>query len=204
MTAPLASFPLQDLLDALASKTPAPGGGAAAGLTGATACGLASMVIAYSLGKAALADHQDTLTAHATWLTNARTLFLRLADEDALAFPALQAAQKLPDDDETKAATLIEAIDAAVGAPRATLAAAGDLLRKLEDLPTITNRHLASDLAIAGVLGESAAASAAWNVRINLPLITDNARRNAIEADTTRLVSEAATRRAQIEAACAR
>jgi formiminotetrahydrofolate cyclodeaminase len=202
MTDSLATLPLADLLGTMGSKTPAPGGGAAAGVVGATACALASMVVAYSVGKKSLADHADDLRGHAERLERLRSVFLRLADEDALAFPALQAAQKLDDTDPGKPAALAQASDAALGAPRATLACATDLLRALESLPGITNPHLASDLAIAAVLGEAAAASAAWNVRVNLSLVGEEAQRAAIASEVTRSVADAAERRTAIEAAC--
>ncbi|MEM7756027.1 MAG: cyclodeaminase/cyclohydrolase family protein [Planctomycetota bacterium] len=197
----LGSMAVNDLLEALASKTPAPGGGAAAGVAGATACGLASMVINYSLGKKRFAEHEAALTEHGAFFERARGLLMQLADEDAAAFPALQAAQKLPDDDPGKARAVTMATDAAIGAPRATLAAAADVLRRLERLPAITNRHLASDLAIAALLAETAAASAAWNVRVNLGLLNDE-QAWAIEAETTTLVREAGERRRAVELAC--
>ena len=78
-----------------------------------------------------------------------------------------------------------------------------DLLRLLESLQPITNKHLASDLAIAAVLAESAAKSGNWNVRVNLPLMTDFSARAKIHVQMETLLAECAQRRARIEGACA-
>jgi len=200
--ASLSSLSVNELLSSLASKTPAPGGGAAAGVAGATACGLASMVLAYSIGRRSLAEHEEGLQKHAAWFARSRELLMGLADEDARAYRAFQAARARPDEDPGKAAAVAEASAAVLAAPRATLAALSDVLRRLEYLPPITNRNLASDLAIAAVLAEGAAASAAWNVRVNLRLVEDKAERSAIEAETARMISDAGTRRRAVELAC--
>ncbi len=202
MTTKLTDLAFGDLLTKLAAKEPAPGGGAAAGMAGAVACGLASMVVNYSIGRKSLAEHEGTLREHLTWFERLRALLLELAEEDAIAFPALQEAQKLDDADPAKPAALAEATSAAIGAPMAMLAAAGDLLARLELLPEITNPHLASDLAIAAVLGEAAATAAAWNVRVNLGLVDDEAKRADLRAEVERLLEEARERRVRLERAC--
>jgi formiminotetrahydrofolate cyclodeaminase len=79
----LASLTLDEFLRQTAAKTPTPGGGAVACTTGALAAALAGMVVSYSLGKKSLAPHQPDLEQAARSLENARSLFLRLADEDA-------------------------------------------------------------------------------------------------------------------------
>src|SRR5262245_5876212 len=86
---PLASYTIADFLEALAARTPTPGGGAVASAVGATAAALARMVVAYSLGKKSLAAHQPALEIAARELDVARALLLRLADEDAAAYALL-------------------------------------------------------------------------------------------------------------------
>lgn len=165
---------LATLLDALATKTPAPGGGAAASTTGATAAALAGMVVAYSLGKKTLAEHQDTLTAADARLAEIRAEFLNLAAEDAAAYAALNELQRLPDGDPRREADEPAAILRAVDAPSRALDLSLELLTLVERLVGKTNTYLRSDLAIAAVLAEAAAASASWNVRINIPLLPDH------------------------------
>lgn len=200
---PLDATPLSGLLDALAAKTPAPGGGAAASVVGALGAALGRMVVAYSEGKASLSEHAGLLADAAGRLDRAREVLLALGEEDAAAYAELNALMKRPPADPERQQREPAAVEAAVGAPRAVVAAACDLLRLLEGLVGRSNPHLRSDLAIAAVLAEAAAASGAWNVRVNLPLLKDEARRGEIEADAARSVAEAASRRAAIEAACA-
>jgi formiminotetrahydrofolate cyclodeaminase len=190
------------LLAALGSKTPAPGGGAAACTTGATGAALARMVVQYSLGKKNLAAHQPELERADAALARLIGVMLELGDEDAAAYGLVNELSRLPERDPRRLAEHAAAAAAAVAAPRAALAACADLLRLVESLAPITNRHLHSDLAIAGVLAEAGARSAWWNVRVNLSLITDPARRAEVEAETSGQAAAAVERRAAIERAC--
>jgi formiminotetrahydrofolate cyclodeaminase len=52
-------------------------------------------------------------------------------------------------------------------------------LLALPEGPATTNRQLDSDLAMSAILALAAAESAAWNVRVNLPHVADEARRAA-------------------------
>jgi len=79
-------YSLEELLEAIAARTPAPGGGAVASCIGALGAALASMVVAYSIRHRKLADHQEELQVAARRLMSARTLLLSLADEDAAAY----------------------------------------------------------------------------------------------------------------------
>ena len=189
---PLATLPVGDFLARLASRTPAPGGGAVAALTGAHAAALAEMVLAFSDQTPAIED-----VSHA--LSNARKLFLALADEDAAAYAEYTRLRKLDKADPERAERLPAAKAACLGAPRAVLAAATDLLRTLETLPGRTNAYLASDLAVAAVLAEACAAAAAHNVGVNLAFAAD---RDAVVAETESALADAKARRARVEAAC--
>lgn len=198
-----ASLTLKDFLAQLAAKTPAPGGGAVASATGAIASGLARMVVAYSIGKKNLAEHQPALHAADASLQAFGAVMLRLADEDAAAYALLNELQKLPETDPRRQADFSAASQAALAAPRASFAAACDLLRLLETLAPITNRYLRSDLAIAAVLAEGAAKSAWWNVLVNLSLLPAESDRAAVRDSSLAMLAEAADRRQRIESACA-
>lgn len=165
-----------DLLAALAAKTPTPGGGATAAAAGALGAAQAQMVVAYSLGKKDLAEHQAMLREAEGFLTRARSLFLELADEDAAAYARLNALQKLPEGDPRKASELPEAVRVAVQAPMAVVAAAADTLRLVATFPGRTNKYLASDVAVAAIMLRAAAEAGACNVRINTPMLPEAAR----------------------------
>jgi formiminotetrahydrofolate cyclodeaminase len=197
----IARQPVGDLLASLASKTPAPGGGAAAGLLGATGAGLAGMVVAYSIGKKAHEPDRPMLEQASERLAGMRGRFLALADEDAAAYADLNAIQRLAADDPDRLAREPDALRRAIQAPEHARVLAMDLLELIESLVGRTNKWLASDLAIAGVAGEAAAVAAGWNVRVNAPGLPDgagDAYLERVDAGET----EAAAIRSRIEAAC--
>jgi formiminotetrahydrofolate cyclodeaminase len=198
----LGAMPLNDLLSALAAKSPAPGGGAAAGVIGATAAALGGMVVAYSQNRRSLAEHHAFLDDANERLERARALFVALADADAAGYTQLNRLMKLPEDDAERRAGWDAAVNGAIAPPRATLAAACDLLRLLEELPGRINPHLKSDLGVAAVAGQAAARAASWNVRVNAPLLDDQTRASVLD-EATRLVADASARAARIEAGCA-
>lgn len=212
--APASDPPLRDasvraFLDALGAKSPTPGGGAAAGVTGALAAALAEMVVQFSVGKKSLAPHEHTLKAALDKLQRTRAVMLELADEDAHAYARLNALMKLPESDPDRQRAWSQAVTLCVQIPRAMLAASLDALRLMEELATCTNRQLKSDLAIAAVLAEATARASIHNTAINLGLLEDDGRaegggqRRAIETDLARSHTEAIERARKIEAACA-
>lgn len=198
----LSRRPLGDLLADLAAKSPTPGGGAAASAVAALAAALGSMVLAYSVGRKALAEHDAGNRAAAGRLGAARERLLDLAEEDARAYALLAELNRLTPDDPRRRAERPAAVQAAIDAPMQVLEEAARLLADFEALAGTTNRYLRSDLAIAGVLAEAAVASAAWNVRINLPELADDPRRARIEASVASVVASAASARDRIGAAC--
>ncbi len=199
---PLAHRTLESLLDDLAAKTPAPGGGAAAAVAGGVAAALASMVVAYSVGKEKLEKHRPALQSAARRLEHMRRAFLALGDEDASAYAALNAVRRLDKDDPRRVEDEPDAVRRAIDAPRLVLDLAAELLGLIEGLVGITNIHLRSDLAVAAALAEGAAASAGWNVRVNIPLLPQSEHGAALDS-LERSLEHARTIRRRTEQACA-
>lgn len=198
---------MADFLKALASKSPTPGGGAAASAVGALAAALGQMVVAYSVGKKALAAHEPTLQDAVRRLENARALLLRLADEDAQAYGLVNELMKLPPGDPRRIAEEPAAQLASAQIPMATAAACVDLLRLFGALAGITNRHLRSDLGIAAVLADACVRASRWNVMINLGASEGAglgaSARDAMSSQIEGLVAESARLAAGVQAACA-
>lgn len=199
----LESMTFGELLSQVAAKTPAPGGGAVAGAAGALGAALGSMVVAYSVGRKSLERHQAALEAAAATLERARRVLIELAEEDAAAYDQYSRLAKLPEDDPRRIAELPGVAALCLQAPQAAAATACDVLRLLEDLTGITNRHLRSDLAIAAILAEAAARAAWWNVLVNLANLPDGRERDRIAAEVQGMLEEAGQRRQRIEQACA-
>lgn len=190
------------LLDAIAAKTPTPGGGAVAAMTAQLGAALAQMVVHYSIGRKDLTPHEAALRAAAAKLEQERAAFGTLAEDDARAYAALNEAFRLPKDDPSRAARLAGASRAACEPPMHILRRAVALLEDLERLAPITNRNLRSDWAIAAVLLDAAARSAAWNVRVNLPFVEPGAA-GELRHEMARLGDAARARCEAIERACA-
>lgn len=158
----------------MAAKTPAPGGGATACLAGALGCAQAEMVVAYSLGKKNLAEHQQVLAGAAQELVRARAMLLELADEDAAAYGELNRIMKLAEG-EAERARLPEASEQAAMVPLSAMAVCGEVARVCAELEGKSNAMLRSDLEIAKGLAEVAAWACSKNVEANLAWLVEPA-----------------------------
>lgn len=203
-TSPDAAIELQTIrgfLDALGAKTPTPGGGAAAGLVGAVGAALGRMVVAYSAGKKSLAAHEPLLAASLDSLRATAARLVTLADEDAAAYAKVNELSRLPDTDPRRRDDWDAATRRSVDVPLSMIDQCVDLLGRLETLCGTSNPHLRSDLAIAAVLAEAGARSAAWNVTVNAPNLPESARDQAL-ASVRQLVEQCRRKAGVIEQRC--
>jgi len=199
---PIASQSVDAFLSALSAKVPTPGGGASAAIAGATASATAAMVLSYSLGKKKLTEHEDHNQNAMKQLTRARQMFLQLGDEDAEGYGALNVLWSLDKDDPKRIASWDNAVRGAITPPRAMLALSLEVLHLCDSLVNTTNKQLKSDLGVAAVLGEAAARSAAWNVRINIPLMPED-QRAPLGESVDSLLTQARALCERIESGCA-
>ncbi len=168
---------ITEYLAALASSSPAPGGGSCAALSGAMGAALVSMVANLSTGRAKYAEYQDIITET---LTRTGTLIPELTEcihKDMTAFDGVMAALRMPkDSDEQKAArslALQEAYKTATGAPVETAEKCLEVMRLAEGLLHKSNATAASDLSAAGLEARAGILIALENVNVNLAAIRD-------------------------------
>lgn len=173
----LTDYTIKQFEDELASSSPAPGGGSAAALCGATGAALASMVANLTLGREKFKDAEEAMREVLSRADALRGEFLALAEEDTTAFNAYMAAAKLPKaTEEEKAARGLALERAAAGAadvPLRTLEACAALAELAKEAADFGNPNVLSDAGVAALLALAAAKSAAFNVRVNLPGIKD-------------------------------
>lgn len=163
-------------LEALASAAATPGGGAAAGLTGAQAAALLAMAGNLSRGKRfeGVAEQIEEIVR---FCDGARERFSALMVEDAAAFEALMAALRAPKSNDAEAAAreklVQECLQSAASVPLAMMKETIRLTTPASILANIGNPQLISDVAVALQLIEAALHSARLNVLINLRQIRD-------------------------------
>lgn len=163
-------------LTRLAARSAAPGGGATGALHAAQAAALLAMVARFSDGPRHDAEVVGRVRAAADGLADEA---LDLAEADEAAFGKVVLAYQLPKDTEEQRAARSGAIaDAMAGAsrpPADLMAAALRLAGLAEDLLSVANRNVISDIAAAAAAIGAAAATARVNIEANLGGIKDTA-----------------------------
>lgn len=167
---------VEDFLERLAARVPAPGGGAVAALHAAQGAALLAMVARYS-DSAKYEAHADVIAAVLTDAEELRGRCLEYARDDATAFTAVADAYKLPKDTEAAKTARTLAIAAALAGPArppaAVIGAASRLVELAEDLLPTGNPNVITDVAAAAEAARAAAATARVNIEVNLAGISD-------------------------------
>jgi formiminotetrahydrofolate cyclodeaminase len=187
-----ANMSVSDLLAALASPDPTPGGGTAAAIAGAMGTSLLVMVTGLAKSKTNTDDEKAALAAARAAIEPITRALTDLADADTQSFNEVMAAYRLPKATDADKAARTQAIQAALrGAteiPLQTLRACADALAHGRIVAEHGNPSAASDAGVALGLLKAAAEGAAANVRINLAGLKDEAYTRATEAETSRLL----------------
>lgn len=191
---------IEDWLTDLASELPAPGGGAAAGMSAATGAALVSMVCNLTVGKPKFAEHEEVMREALAEAERLRVEALGLAEDDTEAFSGVMAAYKLPKGTEEERAARTTAIQAglaeAAAVPLAVAKVAAQVVRVSGRILDGSNPNVLSDVAVAASSAKSALESAALNVDINLASIKDAEVRERLASE----LNEALQAKVQAEA----
>jgi formiminotetrahydrofolate cyclodeaminase len=163
---PYLTSTVADLLDDLAERTPAPGGGAACALT--CAMGAALVEMATSFGSAqGLELVRDR--AHAI-----REEVSGLAFADGQAYGSVLEALRM-DAGEQRAQCLDDAVAGAIGVPMRVLELAAEVAMLAADVAETGNRNLEGDALAGSLLAEAAARSAATLAQLNASMLSRHA-----------------------------
>ena len=156
--------PVRGFLDQLAARTPTPGGGGAAAVTGAMAAGLVAMAARFSATRlpdaGELADQADEL----------RRRLAQLAEEDAQAYAAVLEALRLPRDASEREVQRQEALLGAALVPLEIAGIGARVALMAARLAETGNPNLRGDAVTGAVLAAASARSAASLVDINVEL----------------------------------
>jgi formiminotetrahydrofolate cyclodeaminase len=181
---------IQQFLDVASAKQPTPGGGSIAALAGALAGSMGEMVVNYSLGKKDLALYEVELRPALEVFHRARMLMLELMVEDQTAYTALSAARKLGDGSERRE-QFPAALLASIRTPQAIAAVALQVLQLCDQIVDFVNPWLLSDLAVCADLSMATVRCATYNVRANLPDVTEPGERADLESSAQNVLSRA-------------
>ena len=177
----LLGLSVEELLAAVAARTPAPGGGASAALTTALAAGLTAMAARYSDPAQGAPGDVSSMAERAEALQRRAA---PLADVDAEAYGRYLEAVRLPRHPDPEArrrevrATLSEATDV----PLAVAAIATEVADLASGLARAGNPNLRGDAATAALLASAAATAAAILVGENLVRTPEDPRRQRAAA----------------------
>jgi methenyltetrahydrofolate cyclohydrolase len=188
-------------LEQLASRVPAPGGGATAALHAAQSAALLAMVARYSDGAKYDAELMGHIIAEADGLRNDA---LTLAESDEEAFAAVAEAYRLPretaEQKEARSAAVAEALAGAARPQADVIRLALLLVSFAEELLRAGNRNMITDVAAAAEAARAAAGTAQLFIEVNLRGVKDP----AVQAEVAAMASvtdEVATRADRVVAA---
>ena len=162
--------------DEVDSELPAPGGGSVAALVGSLAVSLSRMYAHLTISKKAFQQlnitSQNQFLDAFTKLEHGKQRLLELVDEDALLYPKILAAYRLPKTTDEEIIIRKQAIQEAtilgIEGPYEIAKVAYDALLQTEQLLPFGNKNVVSDAACAILLLETTIETAIINMEINL------------------------------------
>lgn len=190
---------IEEFLSAAARRSPTPGGGAVAALTGSLAAALSRMVAAYSLGKTTAPEARTVIEDAAFKLRRSDELLRALMTQDAVAYEAMTAARKGAGNDPSQAAAYQESILAAIAIPMEIAGLASHTLGVLHGLQSVANRYLLSDLGAAAVIAHAAAEAARFMVLVNLAELESDDLRKRLTGEINQTVCHCREHRLSIK-----
>lgn len=199
----LLSLSVTDFAAATAAKQPTPGGGSVAGAVGMLGVALGEMALAFTAGKKKYAAHAEYHEHAAKRLAKAREMFRLLVADDVAAFGEYQEASRLEEGPARQEAMQL-AIAAAIDVPREASKLALAVLEDLLALADKTSPYLVSDLVAAAALMEPVCRLSDYNVRINVPNVSDASAAAEVKQSSANDLARAVALRQQIEAAVAK
>jgi formiminotetrahydrofolate cyclodeaminase len=170
--------PIRHFLDKLASKSPEPGGGSVAALTGSLGAGLVSMVCSLTLGKEKYKDVQPQVEALIKESEKLRIEMQDLIQKDTEVYGGLSEVYKMPKNTDAekaaRTAKMQEALKKACQVPFEIGLKSLEVARLAQRAAEIGNVAAVSDAGVAVLLAQACAQSAALNVKINVNSIKDD------------------------------
>jgi formiminotetrahydrofolate cyclodeaminase len=166
----LADHTLAEVVDLIASREPAPGGGSAAALTATLAAALTEMAAAFALSseRERGSGDQERFVAMRIRAAELSAGLLELAEDDTRSYGPVLDALALERSDPERAARVRVALEAAAEVPLAIAASAAEVGELAAAAAQAGVGQLLGDVTAAAVLAEAASRTAARLVELNL------------------------------------
>jgi formiminotetrahydrofolate cyclodeaminase len=164
----LAEQSIDHLLEQIAARTPAPGGGSAAACAVAISAALEQMAARFTLAREECAAQHRRAEEMQTAAGELRAAALELAERELHSYGNLLQARRLPAAVPGRERRIAQAESEAIAAPLELCRCAGSAAGLGAELAREGNRNLAGDAICATLLAEAACRAAATLVRLNL------------------------------------
>lgn len=201
----LSEMTLRSFVQELASDSPAPGGGSVAALAASMGAALVSMVASLTVGKEKYRDNWEAMEEVRARGNELHARLLDLMEADTEAFNAFMAAMKLPkatDEEKTaRSEAMQKATRGAIDVPLRTLRCCVEVVDLAATACHRGNPNAVTDAGTAAVLARAAAVAAAYNVKINLMNLKDEAYVSQVKEEMKTLLADLESRSAAVEKA---
>ena len=184
---------VSDLLAALRSPEPTPGGGSASALAGAVGASLLVMVAGLPKTRAASASEAERLQDAGIRCSALAVRLEALIDDDSAAYERVVDAFRLPkatDEEKTaRTAAIQRALGAATEAPLQVMRHCAEALEAAAAVEALGNPNASSDVQVAVALLKAALQGAQANVEVNLGSLKDGEYVARVRDEVARLSS---------------
>lgn len=187
----------EELLEEIASKSPAPGGGSVAALSGAFGASLVSMVCNLTIGKKKFKVVEDDFKKVLEEAVALKEELLFLSKEDVKAFNDVMAAFKIEGEEKEK--MLQDAYQGAANVPLLTARKCLKIMELVDFVSEKGNPNTITDAGVSALMAHAGFKGAVFNVRVNLKYIEDKNFISAIDGELTVLEKTAGELMAGIE-----
>lgn len=183
------NYSVRDLLDAFSSTAPAPGGGAAAALTGAVGVSLLLMAAGIRSSRPNESADSSKLADATDGLRSLRPAIELLIDRDAEAYTSVIMALRMPAGERRQAALASAMLDA-TEVPLEIMRACRRALRHAPIVAAHSIRNTHGDVAVAIELLRAAVRSTGLTIDANLAMMKDADYVRGVKEERQRLDAE--------------
>ena len=189
---------VEEFIESVASKAPAPGGGSVAALVGSLGSALTAMVGNLTKGKKAYNELDNKLKEELDNNFNEAIKLVQrlneLVDEDTKSFNGVMAAFKMPKNTEeeksVRGRAIQDATKEALEVPLETAEKCLEVLKLQKSFANYGNQNAITDIGVGALLGYAGIEGAIFNVKINLSGIKDKDYVDTIDKKCESIVEE--------------